>query len=164
MQNSTHNVISRASLLLALTLGLAACGGGSNGVVSTGSSSSFSSTTDTISGGRTGSTISGGRTGSTISGGSGITSTATGSISVSWTAPAARADGSPLSLADINGYRIYYGSSRGNYPHRVILDDGTATNASVDNVPVGTYYLVMTTYDSAGRESGRSREVTKRVL
>ena len=75
-----------------------------------------------------------------------------------------RADGSPLSLADIDGYRIYYGSSRGDYPHQVILGDGTATSASLDNIPVGTYYLVMTTYDSAGRESGRSREVTKSVL
>jgi hypothetical protein len=75
-----------------------------------------------------------------------------------------RADGSPISLADIDGYRIYYGTSRGNYPQQVNLTNGTATSTTVKNLPVGTYYLVMTTYDSAGRESAQSGEVTKYAM
>ncbi len=105
--------------------------------------------------------------GSTGSGGTGGTtggSTANGNFSVRWTAPTARSDGSPLSLSDIDGYRIYYGTSRGNYPQQVNLTNGSATSTTVKNLAVGTYYLRMTTYDSAGRESARSPEVTKSVL
>ncbi|MGB5440741.1 MAG: LamG-like jellyroll fold domain-containing protein, partial [Gammaproteobacteria bacterium] len=38
-----------------------------------------------------------------------------GSFSLSWTAPTTRSDGTPLSLADINGYRIHYGTSPSDY-------------------------------------------------
>jgi hypothetical protein len=87
----------------------------------------------------------------------------TGSFDVRWTAPATRADGEPLSLTDINGYRIYYGDTSGNYTDVAEVPDGTATSATVTDVPVGTSYLVMTTYDVDGRESGYSREISKPV-
>ncbi len=88
---------------------------------------------------------------------------ATGSATLSWTAPVARADGSPLSLADIEGYRIYYGTSTGNYPNSVDINDGSAVQLTLNNLPVGTYHLVMTTYDVAGRESVFSPEVIKTI-
>ena len=87
----------------------------------------------------------------------------TGSATLSWTAPVARADGSPLSLADIEGYRIYYGTSTGNYPNSVDINDGSAVQLTLNNLPVGTYHLVMTTYDVAGRESVFSPEVIKTI-
>jgi len=80
---------------------------------------------------------------------------------VQWNAPVSRADGTPLSLADIDGYRIHYGKSSGNYTNHLNLADGTAQSVSMTNLPVGTYYLVMTTYDVDGRESGYSSEVSK---
>ena len=43
----------------------------------------------------------------------------TGSLTLQWTAPVARADGTPLYLADIDGYRIFYGASANNYPNRL---------------------------------------------
>ena len=86
---------------------------------------------------------------------------AVGSFSLSWTAPVARADGTPLSLADIGGYRIYYGTSSGNYPNTIDVSDGSAQSATVNNLPLGTYRTVMTTYDSNGLESARSAEVVK---
>ena len=85
----------------------------------------------------------------------------TGSFSLGWTAPTTRADGTPLSLADINGYRIYYGLSSGSHPDVVDVSDGTATTMTVTDVPLDTYYVVMTTYDVDGRESGYSSEITK---
>jgi len=88
----------------------------------------------------------------------------TGSASLSWTAPVTRADGTPLSLADIGGYYIYYGESEGSYPNRVDLDDGTAQAVTLNDIPVGTYYMVMTTYDVNGRESSYSSVVEKTVL
>jgi len=91
-----------------------------------------------------------------------VTGTATtGRLSLSWRAPVARADGTPLSLADIDGYRIHYGKSSGNYTNHFTLADGTAQSVVLTNLPVGTYHLVMTTYDVDGRESGYSSEVSK---
>jgi len=85
----------------------------------------------------------------------------TGSFTLDWTAPVARADGTALSLADIQGYRIYYGSSSGDYPNMVNVADGSAQGTTVTNVPAGNYYITMTTYDTDGRESGYSTEITK---
>jgi len=87
--------------------------------------------------------------------------TSNGSMTMSWTAPVTRADGSPMSLADIDGYRIYYGDSAGSYPDSVDVTDGTAVTATVNNIPSGTYHIVMSTYDVDGRESAFSSEVTK---
>jgi len=88
----------------------------------------------------------------------------TGSTSLTWTAPVTRADGTPLSLADIGGFYIYYGESEGSYPNRVDLDDGTTQTVTLNDIPVGTYYMVMTTYDVDGRESSYSSVVEKTVL
>jgi hypothetical protein len=87
----------------------------------------------------------------------------TGSLTLQWSAPVTRADGTPLSLADIDGYHIYYGVSAGYYPNSIDLADGTAQAATVNNLPVGTYYIVMTTYDVSGLESAYSSAVTKNV-
>jgi len=84
-----------------------------------------------------------------------------GSFTLNWAAPATRTDGTPLSLADIDGYRIYYGDSAGSYPNSVNIADGTAQTATVTGVPAGTHYVVMTTYDVGGRESGYSPEISK---
>lgn len=87
----------------------------------------------------------------------------TGDLTLSWVPPVARADGTPLSLSDINGYHIYYGVSAGNYPNRVDVADGTAQAVTLSSMPTGTYYVVMTTYDVNGLESGYSTEVNKNV-
>ena len=87
----------------------------------------------------------------------------TGSLALNWKAPVSRTDGTPLSLADIDGYRIHYGKSSGNYTNHFTLADGTAQKVKLTNIPVGTYYLVMTTYDVYGRESGYSPQVIKTV-
>jgi hypothetical protein len=84
-------------------------------------------------------------------------------VTIAWTAPVARADGSPLSLADIGGYRIYYGSSEGDYPNRIDVNDGTAVESTLNGLAAGTYYIVVTTYDTAGRESEFSPVVIKTI-
>jgi hypothetical protein len=97
--------------------------------------------------------------GTTVSGTS--TPAQSGRLTLRWTAPVSRADGTPLSLSDIDGYRIHYGKSSGNYSSHFNLADGTAQTVSLTGIPVGTYYLVMTTYDVYGRESSYSSEVSK---
>jgi hypothetical protein len=85
----------------------------------------------------------------------------TGSVSLSWTAPVARADGSALALSEITGYTVYYGTSSGNYPNALTINDGSATSATISNLPPGTYYVAVTTRDSGGRESSHSSETLK---
>jgi hypothetical protein len=88
-------------------------------------------------------------------------SAVTGSFTLSWTAPVARADGSPLSLSDIDGYRIYIEGSSGNYTSTVDITDGTASSATISNLPAGSYVVAMSTYDTGGLESGLSGVVPK---
>jgi hypothetical protein len=90
-----------------------------------------------------------------------VTTATLGAFSLNWTAPTTRADRTPLSLADIDGYRIYFGKSPGKYSDVVDVADGTAQSANVTDLPVGTYYLVMTTYDNTGLESIYSGEISK---
>jgi hypothetical protein len=70
----------------------------------------------------------------------------------------ARADGSALALSEITGYTVYYGTSSGNYPNSLPINDGSATSATITNLTLGTYYVVVTTRDSGGRESSHSGE------
>ena len=72
-----------------------------------------------------------------------------------------RSDGTPLSLADISGYRIRYGEYEGDYPESVEIANGTAQSKTLTGIPVGTYYVVMSTYDVDGRESGFSNYAIK---
>jgi hypothetical protein len=86
-----------------------------------------------------------------------------GSFSLSWTAPTTRADGTPISLAEIDGYRVHYGTTPGNYPDSVDITDGAATATTINNIPVGNYSVVMTTYDTGGMESAQSGVVNKQA-
>jgi hypothetical protein len=57
-------------------------------------------------------------------------------------------------VSGAQGYRVYWGTSAGNYPNSV--DAGSATQYNLSNLPLAdktTYYLTVTAYNSAG-ESG----------
>jgi hypothetical protein len=133
---------------------------GTTSSTTTTTSSTGSTSTTT---GSTGTTSTASSSGSTTTSGSTAGSTPVpGALSLAWTAPATRSDGTPLSLADIGGYRIYYGTTRGSYGANQTVSNSTATSATLSNLVAGTtYYLVMTSYDVAGLESGYSPEVSK---
>ena len=90
-----------------------------------------------------------------------VTASATGSITVSWTAPTENDDGSPLT--DLAGYKIYYGTEPGNYTTRVDVDSAGVTTWVIDELPAGTYYLAATSVNGIGVESVYSAEVVKQV-
>jgi hypothetical protein len=141
--------------LLGDTTGSGTTSGGTTGSGTTGSGTTGSGTTS--SGTTSSGTTSGGTTGDPAA------TVQTGSFTLQWTAPVTRADGTPLSLSDIDGYHIHYGTSAGNYPNSVNVADGTAQSVIVNNLSVGTYYVVMSTYDVNGLESANSSMVTKAV-
>jgi len=77
---------------------------------------------------------------------------APGTVTVSWSAPLARADGSGLTMGEIAGYRVYYSATEGVYSNLVDVTD-SATLQGVVAAPSGTYFIVVTAYDLEGRES-----------
>ncbi|MEJ2453980.1 MAG: fibronectin type III domain-containing protein [Candidatus Thiodiazotropha sp.] len=77
-------------------------------------------------------------------------------VSLSWTAPSARTDGTFLPLTELAGYRIYMGTSSDNLNPVVDLSDDTVTSYTVDNLSAGSYYFAVSAYDTDGAESGYS--------
>ncbi len=80
-------------------------------------------------------------------------------VSLSWVAPAEREDNTGISLSEIAGYKVYYGTTQGNYNNSVDINDGTAEGYTFNNFSYGTYYFVVTTYDTERRESQYSTVV-----
>ena len=80
-------------------------------------------------------------------------------IKLSWAAPAEREDNSSISLTEIAGYQVFYGQAQGQYPNNITINDGTAVGYTFTDFPAGTYYFVVTTLDTEGRESQYSSEV-----
>lgn len=63
-------------------------------------------------------------------------------------------------VEDLEGYRVYYGQSSGNYDVDTI-DVGNKTVCQIHNlIPGATYYFAITAYDLSGNESDYSDEVS----
>ncbi len=91
------------------------------------------------------------------SGGS-TTATASNTATLTWDA---------VPLADISGYRVYYGTTPGTYfqPLGQGLNAGNVTTSTVAGFQSGTtYYFATTAYDTLNNESGYSNEVSKTFL
>ncbi|HQG30455.1 MAG TPA: fibronectin type III domain-containing protein [Deltaproteobacteria bacterium] len=64
----------------------------------------------------------------------------------------------PNTESDLAGYRVYYGTTSGNYNY--VLRLGKVNSVQIDGFFEGyTYYICITAYDTSGNESGFSREV-----
>lgn len=87
----------------------------------------------------------------------------TGIASLSWTAPSSRTDNSYLPMTELQGYRIYYGTSANDLSMLVDLNDNTITEYTVTDLATGSYFFSVTAYDSNGLESGRSNLINKDV-
>jgi ABC-type Fe3+-hydroxamate transport system substrate-binding protein len=90
------------------------------------------------------------------------TTTTSGKV-LEWTAPTTRSDNTPLSLSEIQGYRVYYGTSPSDMTMLVDLNDDTITDFTVDSIPSGNYYFAVTAYDMDGVESGFSNIINTDV-
>ena len=84
-----------------------------------------------------------------------------GSVTLNWSAPTQNEDGTDLT--DLDGYKLYWGTTPGSYPNSVTIDDETATSFVVDNLVPGTYEFVATSFNSSGVESRYSAPATKVV-
>ena len=86
-------------------------------------------------------------------------SVATGSLSLRWAAPSTRTDGSALELTEINGYCIYLGDASDNLQMELDLNDGLADSHTFTDLPVGTYFVAVTAYDTEGNYSSFSNTI-----
>jgi len=86
---------------------------------------------------------------------------ATGTMTVGWSAPTTSADG--LKMADLAGYRVYYGTSSGNYTSTIDVPGATTLAYTISGLPTNTYYVVVKAYDSSNNESSASSEVSKAI-
>lgn len=87
----------------------------------------------------------------------------TGSASLKWTAPAARADGTTLSPSDIGGYRVYRGTTASNLEVVATIADSNVTEYSIASLTAGNHYFAVTTYDQYGSESEFSNIGSKMI-
>jgi hypothetical protein len=90
-----------------------------------------------------------------------VVGTSTGSATLSWTPPTTNTDGSPL--ANLSGYRVYWGTASGDYPNSVTLNSSGLASYVVENLGPGTYYFVVTALSSAGTESSFSNMGSKTI-
>lgn len=95
--------------------------------------------------------------------GNGAATSLTGSATLSWVAPSTRADGSPLSLSAIAGYRIYHGTVTNQLSLLRSINDPTATSYKVPSLPAGTHFFAISTRDTSGLEGSRSAVIKKTI-
>ena len=84
-----------------------------------------------------------------------------GAVTLNWTAPTQNEDGT--TLTDLAGYKIYWGTTPGDYPNSVTINDKNTTTYVVDNLSPGTYEFVATSFNTSDVESSYSAPATKMV-
>jgi hypothetical protein len=87
-----------------------------------------------------------------------VVATATGSALLSWTPPTTNTDGSALTLT---GYRVYWGTSPGNYSNSVTIG-ANVTSHVIDQLTPARWYFAATAISATG-ESTYSNEASKMV-
>lgn len=86
---------------------------------------------------------------------------ATGSATLSWSAPTQRTDGTPLT--DLAGYKIHFGTTSGSYPNQVVINNAGITTYVVENLSPGTYYFSISSFDATGAESRYSNPASTTI-
>ncbi|MEJ2452536.1 MAG: putative Ig domain-containing protein [Candidatus Thiodiazotropha sp.] len=81
------------------------------------------------------------------------------STTLTWTAPSTRSDGTPISLSEISGYRIYVGDTETSMTAVVDINDHTVTEYTLTDLSAGDHYFSITAYDIDGNESGLSNVI-----
>ena len=84
--------------------------------------------------------------------------TENGSVTLTWSAPLTRLDGSSIALSEIDRYRVLYGQSPDTLNQTVIVD-GAETSVEISGLETGTWYFAMQVIDINGLESPVSQVV-----
>jgi len=83
-----------------------------------------------------------------------VTEAASGTATLSWTAPSENTNGS--ALTNLAGYWINYGTSADNLSEKVQIDNPGIVTYVVSNLSPGTWYFSLTAYSAANVQSAPS--------
>jgi hypothetical protein len=83
----------------------------------------------------------------------------TGSALLTWVPPTQNTDGT--ALVNLASYKVYWGTTQGNYPSSAVVSSPSATTYLVENLVPGTYFFVVTAVNSQGAESQFSNTASK---
>jgi hypothetical protein len=90
-----------------------------------------------------------------------VLAVAAGSATLTWQPPTENTNGT--ALTDLAGFKVYWGTTPGNYPSSVTLNNAGLTSYVVQNLTPATYYFVVTAFSRAGAESSFSNPASKTV-
>ncbi len=85
-----------------------------------------------------------------------VAAVVTGNARITWSKPTKRADGSTLSAAEIEGYKLYYSTTASGSMAAMVDLDPEELSVDVNDLAVGTHYFAMSTIDTNGLESSLS--------
>jgi hypothetical protein len=89
-----------------------------------------------------------------------VAATQTASVTLSWVAPTTNTDGTPLT--NLAGYRVFYGTTSGQYTQTLSVPSPGITSIVVEGLSTGrTWYFATKAVNSSGGESDYSQEVSK---
>jgi len=86
---------------------------------------------------------------------------ATGTATVSWTAPTTNTDGS--ALTDLASFRVVYGRSSTDLSQSASVNNPSVTSYTVNNLATGQWFFAVYARNSAGMESAISNVATKTI-
>jgi cytoskeletal protein RodZ len=87
----------------------------------------------------------------------------TGVATLSWSAPMTRANGAPLSMAELSGYEIYVVAESTGESSVITVSDPTALNYTVGNLAPDTYHFAISAVDTENHVSDMSPIVSKTI-
>ena len=86
---------------------------------------------------------------------------APGTVTLSWVAPTANTNGTPLT--DLAGYHIHYGTTPDSLTKSIDLTGTGTTEYEVSGLTAGTYYFSISAYTAIGTESAESTVANKTI-
>lgn len=90
-----------------------------------------------------------------------VSDLATGSATLSWTAPTANTNGSNLN--DLSGFEVRYGRSANELDQTVTLSNPSINSYMVENLGSGTWYFAVVAVNISGSTSPLSNTASKTV-
>jgi len=84
-----------------------------------------------------------------------------GSVQLNLGAPLLNTDGTPVT--DLVAFKIYYGTSSGEYSNEIYLDNPGISTYVVQNLSPDTYFFAATAFNGNNVESDLSNEIQRTV-
>ena len=86
---------------------------------------------------------------------------ATGTATLTWTAPTTNTDGTPVT--PLAGYTIYYGTTEGALSQTVAVSGATTLTYEITGLTTGTWYFAVAANAADGTQSAQSTIGSKTI-